>query len=472
MRLPRFSLIILICAYVSEYTASYYLQLQAVGGNVCSLTLVALFKGLFMLIPGIVSYYRSLSLATVYHALVLVFFVYSGILALSPFADVPLVLIDIVQGGMSGLMALLAISSFTAFRLDRARRGLLISLAAATALLPAVHLLVDMPQERFREIMLWAYMVATALFFLVQEKPLEPFPSVRDATAEYEGTGRILYALFPTRSVSVITELLALMVFNFFFGVLEPFFYSLDYTYYTADSSMLVIVGIIVLILVLSSMPAIRKQLDAIFFLIVVGSLVVLFVSLAFVSDPAVAFGVMIVGKSVLHVQILLFLIETSIERSLPPFFRYAVIISVFLALPNILGRLLSEPILGASLSWDSFAMSRIAIAALAFVTLVAVVALALVVWLKERRGPSEAGAPAGNADSEERALSALQDEFGLTQRELEVAALYSQGRSVPVISSMQFVSESTVKTHIKSIYAKLGIHSKQELIALIADRR
>lgn len=35
----------------------------------------------------------------------------------------------------------------------------------------------------------------------------------------------------------------------------------------------------------------------------------------------------------------------------------------------------------------------------------------------------------------------------------------------------MQFVSESTVKTHIKSIYAKLGIHSKQELIALIADR-
>jgi DNA-binding CsgD family transcriptional regulator len=54
------------------------------------------------------------------------------------------------------------------------------------------------------------------------------------------------------------------------------------------------------------------------------------------------------------------------------------------------------------------------------------------------------------------------------TPRELEVLLLLGQGRSIANISSSLFVSENTAKSHIRSIYRKLGVHSKQELIDLV----
>lgn len=58
-----------------------------------------------------------------------------------------------------------------------------------------------------------------------------------------------------------------------------------------------------------------------------------------------------------------------------------------------------------------------------------------------------------------------LADDKGLTQRETEVLILLAQGRSMPFIQSELHLSEGTVKTHVKHIYAKLDIHTKQELL-------
>lgn len=55
-----------------------------------------------------------------------------------------------------------------------------------------------------------------------------------------------------------------------------------------------------------------------------------------------------------------------------------------------------------------------------------------------------------------------------LTAREAEIFELLAQGRTVHGISEKLFVSENTVKSHIKSIYQKLGIHVRSELIALV----
>jgi DNA-binding NarL/FixJ family response regulator len=52
-----------------------------------------------------------------------------------------------------------------------------------------------------------------------------------------------------------------------------------------------------------------------------------------------------------------------------------------------------------------------------------------------------------------------------LTQRETEVLILLAQGRSMPFIQNELHLSEGTVKTHVKHIYAKLDIHTKQELL-------
>lgn len=59
-------------------------------------------------------------------------------------------------------------------------------------------------------------------------------------------------------------------------------------------------------------------------------------------------------------------------------------------------------------------------------------------------------------------------DEYGLSARETEVMELLGRGRSGPAIASELFISENTVRTHIKRIYAKVGVSKKQELLAVL----
>ena len=54
-----------------------------------------------------------------------------------------------------------------------------------------------------------------------------------------------------------------------------------------------------------------------------------------------------------------------------------------------------------------------------------------------------------------------------LSKREEDVADLVLKGNGVPAISRKLFISENTVRGHTKSIYRKVGVHSRQELIDL-----
>lgn len=63
----------------------------------------------------------------------------------------------------------------------------------------------------------------------------------------------------------------------------------------------------------------------------------------------------------------------------------------------------------------------------------------------------------------------ALGRERGLTAREIEVLQLLCKGRSKSYIAESLFISENTVRSHSKHIYAKLDVHSKQEILDLIA---
>jgi DNA-binding CsgD family transcriptional regulator len=58
-----------------------------------------------------------------------------------------------------------------------------------------------------------------------------------------------------------------------------------------------------------------------------------------------------------------------------------------------------------------------------------------------------------------------------LTPREAEVFGLLARGRSVPFIRDSLVVSRDTAATHVKHIYAKLEVHSRQELIDLIQNK-
>lgn len=75
------------------------------------------------------------------------------------------------------------------------------------------------------------------------------------------------------------------------------------------------------------------------------------------------------------------------------------------------------------------------------------------------------------DAPSEERSGARIDEiarEAGLTPREAEVFALLAQGRSIPYIRDELIISRETAATHAKHIYAKLDVHSRQELIDLV----
>ena len=57
---------------------------------------------------------------------------------------------------------------------------------------------------------------------------------------------------------------------------------------------------------------------------------------------------------------------------------------------------------------------------------------------------------------------------FGLTPRESEILSLLAHGRNAAYIQEKLVLSRNTVKTHVQNIYAKLGVHSQQELIDVV----
>jgi len=52
-----------------------------------------------------------------------------------------------------------------------------------------------------------------------------------------------------------------------------------------------------------------------------------------------------------------------------------------------------------------------------------------------------------------------------LTGREIEVLELVAQGNTSRVIGDLLFISENTVKNHIRNILDKLGLHSRNEAV-------
>ena len=61
--------------------------------------------------------------------------------------------------------------------------------------------------------------------------------------------------------------------------------------------------------------------------------------------------------------------------------------------------------------------------------------------------------------------------ELGLSLREKDVAALLMQGHSQAAIASQLFVAASTVNTHVKHIYRKACVNSKQEFLDLCQQK-
>ena len=72
-----------------------------------------------------------------------------------------------------------------------------------------------------------------------------------------------------------------------------------------------------------------------------------------------------------------------------------------------------------------------------------------------------------------EKQVEALLDEqFGLTPRELEVLQLMMRGLSNDQIADQLVVGQSTVKTHVSNILSKLGVSNRTEAVSLALQQK
>lgn len=66
------------------------------------------------------------------------------------------------------------------------------------------------------------------------------------------------------------------------------------------------------------------------------------------------------------------------------------------------------------------------------------------------------------------RACEEIAAESALSPRETEVFILAAKGRTLPKIQEELYIAQGTAATHMRHVYKKLGVHSKQELSDLV----
>lgn len=89
----------------------------------------------------------------------------------------------------------------------------------------------------------------------------------------------------------------------------------------------------------------------------------------------------------------------------------------------------------------------------------------------KRRRNRPSASEDAGVIrDRTSKQCLELQKAHGLSSRETEVMELIARGNSMASIAERLVISENTVRTHAKHIYAKLDIHKRQELLDMLGQ--
>lgn len=90
-----------------------------------------------------------------------------------------------------------------------------------------------------------------------------------------------------------------------------------------------------------------------------------------------------------------------------------------------------------------------------------------------EAPAPVEAEPPVEEelSDSTDNLLR-IAEQAGLSTREVEVTELLLKGNTLSAIARKLFISENTTRGHMKRIYRKLDVHSRQELIDLIEDSK
>ncbi|NTW28500.1 MAG: helix-turn-helix transcriptional regulator [Coriobacteriia bacterium] len=193
-----------------------------------------------------------------------------------------------------------------------------------------------------------------------------------------------------------------------------------------------------------------------------------IFLSLPFTADRywILLLGVIDVLYMCLSIYMNVTAVSTSKVGSLSPVATIAFlkgVVFLFVALGFLANRALR-----VSIGGDSTGPLVLALITVYLVILV-------IVPLVSKRGGVSASASTGIAgvlldisESDIRGNDALKKTYGLTTREIDVLLLLLAGRGSSSIADALYISDNTVRTHLKRIYGKLGVHNREEVRDLV----
>ena len=167
-------------------------------------------------------------------------------------------------------------------------------------------------------------------------------------------------------------------------------------------------------------------------------------------------------GFTLFSIVMMVSCISIASERGLGLVFVYALFAGVTYA-SRLIGQGLAAVIGRSSLSQETQIVTSV------FVLLYGCSLVMFILVRKSAARPKEA-APSG-VDVLQQACAQLAAERGLSARQTEVLDLLAHGYDVPSIAKKLFISENTVRTHTKKIYALLDVHAKQEIVDLVNAR-
>ncbi|NPD30867.1 helix-turn-helix transcriptional regulator [Eggerthellaceae bacterium zg-1084] len=186
-------------------------------------------------------------------------------------------------------------------------------------------------------------------------------------------------------------------------------------------------------------------------------------------SALGVAGGMMMSGGLFLQACAYLFMVERTHAQGMSPAVSFAVA-QLIIALPVLAGNMAGKLMLSVSPVQGDRMLT-------VFCALSLMVLTCALVGLFDGRGKRSLQAEGGDALRREvvangasTGASRLAARAGLTPREAEVLALLARGRSVPYIAESLFITAGTVKTHVRHIYEKAGVATRQQLIDALED--
>lgn len=135
---------------------------------------------------------------------------------------------------------------------------------------------------------------------------------------------------------------------------------------------------------------------------------------------------------------------------------------------------------LGQALADDAFNQMIVGTALVLFVLSIEaicaiVISMNIMESRRQRKSADQKTEGDGGASSSEdinelvrRRCLSIQKKFGISDRELDVLVLLARGYSSNYIQEKLCIAPGTVNSHTRNIYAKLGVHSKAQIIALV----